>query len=218
MSIWLSVALTCAVTFGVGTAFADEGATRRGAAKGKAKEAAGEARAQRPDAAPRAKGAAGKPSVAAKARGAAAAAAAEGEAPQDQDKARGASGERMPDHAMGHGRGRAAAGAEPKMDAETLAQRRRARWQEVQARSKGKARMPEELPQAVSNELRLHAKRIAKLERIRSLGESSGKPEWSKRADALEGRERARHSESLGRLLKASPNAGAHEPESGQGE
>ncbi|MBW2455600.1 MAG: hypothetical protein JRI68_13865 [Deltaproteobacteria bacterium] len=65
---------------------------------------------------------------------------------------------------------------------------------------------------AVKAELRLHAWRMARLDRLRSLAVEESKDDVVKRIDELKAKEQARHDKRMGNLKKAAP-AGSAAPE-----
>jgi hypothetical protein len=85
-------------------------------------------------------------------------------------------------------------------------------WQKFAAYVK----RPSEIPPAAREELRVHARRMARLARIRALGEYANDQQAVQRADALSERERNRHKSELARLWPAltapRPKAGVQNP------
>lgn len=93
--------------------------------------------------------------------------------------------------------------------------RRRAKWQAVKA-AIGDHPKPQV---ALTNELLLHSKRVAKLARIGALAEADGRSKLVSRAEAALEKERARHAarvEALSEALALAPtapgSAGAADP------
>jgi hypothetical protein len=84
-------------------------------------------------------------------------------------------------------------------------------FQRLQARIK----RPSDIPQAARLEFRVHARRMARLARIRSLAEYANDRATVQRADRISERERTRHQHALARVWPAlsDPKAATRSPD-----
>lgn len=96
---------------------------------------------------------------------------------------------------------------EPAGRAARAQQARRAQWR-LLASQFGR---PSQIPAEVRAELARHARRTARLQRIRELAAQSGEAELVARADALAQRERLRHQKELAEQLRAQARAEAEQ-------
>jgi ferritin-like metal-binding protein YciE len=92
-------------------------------------------------------------------------------------------------------------GAGPKERAERARYARRMAWHAMMHR----VRRPSDIPPAMREELRHHARRMARLARIRAIATDKKDEAVTKRCDALITREQARHETKMAQLQKALP-------------
>ena len=97
------------------------------------------------------------------------------------------------------------AGESVRLAAESLAERLRSARRAAFQALHGRVNKPSEIPGPARAELRVHARRIAHLKRIRALAEKAGDKPALERTDKLIAREQSRHREQLSARLGHAP-------------